>query len=294
MADAARPSRPGPAVDQSRRLGPFAALDHRFEVDVPTTSLADELARVLSDLESSAESDPTGCGRYVVHPGSKGLELTFDDEVIDSGPTEANVLAMLLWDVNRRAVEASVGRALVFHAGAVEVDGQALVLPAEMEAGKTTLVTGLVRAGCGYLSDELACIPDPGTHVRPYPKSLSLDPGSWHLFPELAPSASSLAASPNQWLVTADTIRPGASRCEPHPLGRVVLPIHRSGATTSIARLRPVDALRALASCAFRFHEEPARLLPRLARLAESIAVDALVVGDGVDRAVELVLDPSA
>lgn len=59
------------------------------------------------------------------------------------------------------------------HAGAVEVDGSALVFPGASGYGKSTLVTRLVDEGCGYLSDEWAVLSSEGT-VFPLSKPIRL------------------------------------------------------------------------------------------------------------------------
>lgn len=284
------PARPDHAPGATE-LGPFAAVGWCFTITLDDDVLADELRRVLGAL---ATTRPATSG-YSITGSDGALELVRDDHRLDAGPTRAHVLATLLWDVNRQAV-AATSEHLVLHAGAVAVGGHAVVLPAAMEAGKTTLVTGLVRAGCGYLSDELATVPDPadgngdGLQVLPYPKAISLDPGSWPLFPEVEPDVDRRALSPSQWLLLADDVRAEATVTDPAPLGTIVLPRHQPGATTSIIRLDPVEALRALVECAFDFLERPAEVLPRLAIVAERVPVHRLVVGDGVTEAVELVL----
>jgi hypothetical protein len=55
-----------------------------------------------------------------------------------------------------------------------------------MESGKTTLTAGLVRSGWSYLTDEAVAFDWDTGRSRPFPKPLSVDPGSQHLFPELA------------------------------------------------------------------------------------------------------------
>lgn len=272
--------------------GPYAALDHLFTVSVPTgddtvDGLVDEVHRVLAHLTVTAT---IARSQYVVTRLPDGLSLTLDDEPIEAGPAPAHVLAMLLWDINRRAVSATSDH-VILHAGAITVSGGAIALPAAMEAGKTTLVTGLVRAGCGYLSDELAALPAPDVSVRPYPKAISLDPGSWPLFPDLQPDPAQGDWSPTQWLVDADRIHAGAVRLDPVPLRGVVFPRHRPGGDTAIQRLRPPEALRALAMCAFGFHDDPAAVLPRLAGIAERVPTWSLSTGDGVTEAVDAVLD---
>lgn len=269
-------------------LGPFAALDWCFTITLDDPVLAAEVDRVLAGLATGRPP----LGSYTIPGNDGGLELLRDGRHLDAGTGRAHVLATLLWDVNRQAVAATTDH-LVLHAGAVVVDGRAVVLPAAMEAGKTTLVTGLVRAGHDYLSDELATVPDPveddPPRVLPFAKAISLDPGSWPLFPDLEPGADRRALSPNQWLLPAEHVRASATTSEPTVLGAIVLPRHRSGSATTITRLDPAEALRALVECAFDFLERPRHVLPRLARLAESVSVHRMVVGDGVDDAVSLV-----
>lgn len=59
------------------------------------------------------------------------------------------------------------------HAGVVELDGGAVIIPGYTHTGKTTLVGELLRAGCGYVSDEYAVLDAQGV-VTPYPRPLSV------------------------------------------------------------------------------------------------------------------------
>jgi hypothetical protein len=59
------------------------------------------------------------------------------------------------------------------HAGAVEIDGSAVVFPGRSRWGKSTLVASLVEQGCGYMSDEYAVISQDGT-VFPLSKPVRL------------------------------------------------------------------------------------------------------------------------
>lgn len=302
-------TRPGPARDHDPAeidrpsgqpipgivLGPYEALDHRFVVELPDAGpggsdlrgLERELRHVLSSLANAPSVERPV--RYRVSPGDRGPRLTVDGARLDAHPSVPGVLATLLWDVNQRAV-ASATDDVVLHAGAVvDQRGGAVVLPAAMEAGKTTLVTALVRAGLGYLSDELAALGGDGRVVRPYPKALSLDPGSWRLFPELAPAEDRRSMSPHQWLVTPDQVRPGAVHPTTTTLSLLVFPEHEPGSRTELHALTPVQALHRLASCVFGFDERPGALLPSMARLAESVPAHHLTVGDGVDDAVAAV-----
>jgi hypothetical protein len=64
-------------------------------------------------------------------------------------------------------------RGVFVHAGVVGWKGRALVLPGRSNAGKTTLVAELVRAGARYYSDEYAVLDDRG-RVHPYARPLSI------------------------------------------------------------------------------------------------------------------------
>lgn len=64
------------------------------------------------------------------------------------------------------------------HAGVVAWKGRALVLPGRSLAGKTTLVSELLRAGATYYSDEYAVVDAEG-RVHPYARDLRMRrPGS--------------------------------------------------------------------------------------------------------------------
>jgi hypothetical protein len=55
------------------------------------------------------------------------------------------------------------------HAGVVGWNGKAIVVPGESCAGKTTLITSLVRAGATYYSDEYALFDEEG-RIHAYPR----------------------------------------------------------------------------------------------------------------------------
>lgn len=59
------------------------------------------------------------------------------------------------------------------HAGAVALEGHALLLPGRSHAGKSTLVAELVRAGATYYSDEFALIDAQG-RVHPFARDLRM------------------------------------------------------------------------------------------------------------------------
>jgi hypothetical protein len=65
------------------------------------------------------------------------------------------------------------------HAGVVGWKGKAIIVPANSYAGKTTLVTELVKNGAAYYSDEYAVLDEQGL-VHPFPRDLSVRDDSFN------------------------------------------------------------------------------------------------------------------
>lgn len=74
----------------------------------------------------------------------------------------------------RLAVERSPE--LLFHAGAVERDGVAVLFPGESGTGKSTMVAACVRRGFGYLTDEMVALDLSTGAVRGWPRPIMLTP----------------------------------------------------------------------------------------------------------------------
>jgi hypothetical protein len=151
------------------------------------------------------------------------------------------------------------------HAGAVELCGQALLLPGGSHAGKSALVAELLRRGALYLSDEYALIDAVG-RAHPYPRPLLLRNGSPEQIPclpdELDAKVGRLPV-PVGWILALE-YDPAAHwrisavpqseallillRNTPHALAdtpRIVAPLKRASATSTCytgTRERAADA----------------------------------------------------
>jgi hypothetical protein len=163
------------------------------------------------------------------------------------------------------------------HAGAVRSpDGAVVVLPGESEAGKSTMVATLVRAGWDYLTDEAVGVRPGSLEAVAYPKPLALGPAS-----------RAVLGLPDQAgeLVAADHLRPGAAG-PPGDAGRVgalVLVRYSSGCGTEVEPLRPVEALRGLAGSVLNLHEVGVAGLEALLDLVVRTPSHRLVHGGGPD-----------
>jgi hypothetical protein len=143
-----------------------------------------------------------------------------------------------------------------------------------MESGKTTTVTGLLRAGWDYLTDEAAAV-EPDGRVWGYPKPLTVDEGSWPLFPDLVPEASGPSAT--SWLVPAP--KAGATVATSAVVRLIVFPAYSSGAVTELQPMTASEAALALARSTFQFDRHGARDLRCVSALARSVPAYRLSIG---------------
>jgi hypothetical protein len=178
--------------------------------------------------------------------------------------------------------------ALGIHAGGVVQNGIGVALPADMESGKSTLTAGLVRAGFDYLSDEAVLLDWETLTVIPFPKPISLDPGSWHLFPELEPQAPLPPGyKDTQWQVPPSAIRPNGLG-GPCRINYFVFPKYAEDTATRLTPLRRAEATIELAKNTFRFNERSRRSLDALADAVRDADCFRLDIGD-LETAVALV-----
>jgi hypothetical protein len=150
-----------------------------------------------------------------------------------------------------------------------------------MEHGKTTLTAGLVRAGFGYLTDEAVAIDAATLNIDPYPKPLSLDPGSWSLFPELADERAGrdTLRAPDQWLIPSHAFR-GDALGQPCPARFIVYPRYDATARTALEQLDRGEALVELTTNTFKFKDNARESLDVLAETIRGAECYRLTVGE--------------
>jgi hypothetical protein len=258
------------------------ALCHDFDVLVEDGGPSDLVAHQLLGFPSLAG---TASSSYRIGPSAGGWALWFDGDSVVQDVTLRRVVGLLGWHLNQTVVERSSPAYTMLHAAAAARDGLAVVLAAPMEHGKTTTVTGLVRAGFDYLTDEAVAIDPETLLIDAYAKPLTIDKGSWSLFPELRPPALENTAS--SWWVQPDEIRPHAVVRQAAP-ALVVLPHYTAGSATVATQLGQTEAVMRLAESTFDFRGRPHRNLGVLARLVRRCPAYHLAIGD-LDEAVRAV-----
>ena len=257
----------------------FQALGYRFAV----RSTDAELGRLFDDLyrPCAVPGDPNTWYSIVApEPVDMERELYIDDRRVASLERPSWLVRWVTWHVNHQVIACSSDYVLL-HAAAAARDGVGVLLPAASEAGKTTLVAGLVRSGFAYLTDEAAAI-DPSTlQIEPYPKPLSIDRGSWEVLADLAPSDAEVAGGyhAGQWHVSPASLRPdavsGAIRASV-----VVFPRFERGAGTSCEPVVRSQGLIELLRHTFRFYDDGRRNLEVLAEVLRDADCYRLLSGD--------------
>lgn len=221
-----------------------------FRVEDPV--LAEYVNRLYGAFPEASSADRE-CGIEAAE--DERFSLLVDGSITSSADSPEGLIPTLVQYLNRTVATESPH--VLIHAGCVEQNGVAAILPAYMEHGKTTLTAGLVRAGFHYVTDE-ACAIRRDTHtIVPYPKPLSIDPGSWFLFPELEPHEpfTTDAYKASQWQVPPTAIRPDAlgGECRAR---FIVFPAYDADAITELIPLSRAEALIELAKNTFRFDQE--------------------------------------
>ncbi len=220
-----------------------------------------------------------GTERITTRAIDEGYELDYGrgDPIRASDETEA-VLGTL-----DRIVMAVIGglddRGIIgTHAGAVAIDGRAVVLAGSSGAGKSTLTLALLRAGASLLTDELTLIAPDDRTVLPYPRALHVSPATVDLLPELG----FLHGRPRQdlgggseWSVGVDDLARafGTSVATPAPLAAIVLLDQRGGASDapSLAPVSGAEAAIALVRGTPAAAHDFAGTLGRLGGIAGSV-----------------------
>lgn len=226
-------------------------------------------------------------------PDVDPFELWHNGSLLTSGSSPLSFATALVAELNRSVAELWPGA--VCHAGCVSKRGRAVLLPADPESGKSTLTLGLVVAGFDYLTDEGAAVHPGSARIEPYPKPVSLDPGSWPLFPQLEPRVDELGLEGEfevvQWLVAPAAIRPDAVS-GPCDARYIVFPKYVEGADTVLSPVGRAEALVELAKNTFNFNEHSREYLDQLAVVVRACDCYRLTVGtldDAVACITELV-----
>src|SRR5438067_2102410 len=253
------------------------------------------LGRYLDSIFLSQRSGgPASAEIFVVaggpDAGSGGWDIFVDTKPRCRSLRAGEVVPALLAEINTEVIRASSARHVFLHASGAAQDDRCAIFHAPPEAGKTTLVAGLVLAGLKYVTDEAVALDLESRLIRPFPKPLSIDPGAWPVLEALRPSLDDDLAewAVDQWHVEPGSIRPDAvaGPCRPT---FVVSTRYASGARTRLHAVHRADALTNLMNNAFETNRRDVSMFNIVSAMVREAECYELVVGD-LTQACELVL----
>ncbi len=152
---------------------------------------------------------------------------------------------------------------LFVHAGVVGWRGRAILLPGGTRAGKTTLVSELIRAGAIYYSDDMALLDSKG-----------------RVFPYNVPLSVRESGGPRKYAPEAFGSSAGKG---PLPVGLVVMTQFQEDARWQPRALSPSRALIALLQNTIAARKDPKVSLPILRRVVARAAVLKTMRGEAAD-----------
>jgi hypothetical protein len=134
------------------------------------------------------------------------------------------------------------------HAGVVGWKGKAVLLPGRTHAGKSTLVTALLRAGAEYYSDEFALVDRLG-RIHPYPCPIQV-------------------RNPDEttYLIQAADV-PARLGKKSLPLGLVLVTEHQPGKAWRPRRITPGEGMLAVLANTVSAQRAPGRALKTIAKM---------------------------
>ena len=195
------------------------------------------------------------------------------------------VLREAIWDLHA-SVPLKARDFLFLHAGVVSRLGRALLLPARMDCGKSSLTLALMRAGWDYLSDELAPIDPVTRRVYPFPKLIGLDADGLQLFPGLEERLDDRNGLSSE--LTERYVRPGdvESRvADPSKVAWLVFPTSDFGGPARLTPLPTAAAVEAMAKNCFNLFRYEDRGVALLAKVAKEGRAFTITGGSPTERA---------
>jgi HprK-related kinase A len=205
----------------------------------------------------------------------------------------AHAVPLMEWGINYQ-IARRMNDHVLLHAGVVEKDGLALVLPALPGSGKSTLTAALSVRGWRLFSDEFGAYDLEKRHFRPVLKPVGLKNKSIDVIRQFDSRAELGPSFPNTRKGTVAHMAPSAAavvcRHQTAPPGAVVLPRWLEGQATLLEPLTPQMAFSSLAFNAFNYMITGADGFRAMADIAERCPVWQLTYSD-LDDAISVLDD---
>jgi hypothetical protein len=268
----------------------FLALSHDFAIVASEA----RIARYLDDLFRAFARDGIPARQYRLETSPQGQYRSYTlfengAEILPAQRAD-DLLSGISGVINAAAILSSRNRSIVVHAAAAAYQGTAVILPGPSGSGKSTLVAGLIQQGLGYLTDEAVAINPDTLEIDPYPKPLSIKPGTQAILPDLAPAPAHLPHEyvGKNWELAPEWIDSDAvsEACTP---SLIVAPTFATGATTQLRTLAPTRALLLLLQTSLIRGASRAHAFRALGELANRVESYELRFGELQDACATIV-----
>ncbi len=240
------------------QIGPFAvSLRSRLR------RVAEQIAFFYADYPRVAEdafvdfhiqiNNPTGL-RHWIRPQAI---FSFDGFAPFKPLPEDQAFAMFEWGLNW-CIATTAHQYLIVHAAVVAKNGQAVILPGEPGAGKSTLCAALVSRGWRLLSDEMAMIDPGGLSITPVPRPIGLKNESIAIMKNYAdgvqigpPVTDTAKGTVAHMRPPAESVAHADSDAQPE---HIIFPAYSAGADTQLERIEKAHGLTRIAEQSFNYH----------------------------------------
>lgn len=205
---------------------------------------------------------------YRIEPGSQPerLALYRDATLIYEGDSEATLAELLLGDTCHHLADKSQG-GLLFHAAGLARQGQGLLLPGGIGAGKSTLAAWLATRGLEYLTDELVFVPWGSHTMQALVRPLNLKSTSRAVLQgHLEEHTAYMLSSPHADLILPQSI----GTLWELPLSLIIFPHYEPGSEFAWRALSKAQAGLALMQCLTNARNLPEHGFSEIARLAKA------------------------
>jgi hypothetical protein len=188
--------------------------------------------------------------------------------------------------ITLRFINDQRGNLLLHAGGSADTQGRTVIVHGASGAGKTTLTTALVQSGLAYVTDETVCL-DPETLViEPFPKPLTVKPGSQELLAHLAPPDDEVSEGSGNWQLPPERLGgadlPGT---ELRPAVIVFPDVHPERTTVDDTPVSPARAAFVLGEQSSAMWAIEPRPLAAIARLVVAVPAFQVSYGNAFDAA---------
>lgn len=271
----------------------YRLLSFEFALSTGVPGASERVATLLAPFRAS----PLGSVPHVFELTRDGglFVVVLDGDVVHRSGRLGGAIDWILWKASTEAI-AGIDDHIAIHAGAVAWNGNAVLLPAPPDSGKTTLTAALTAAGFSYLSDEAALIHPSTGKVVPFPRALWLESGSVEVLDAFLSrrAGGRVRRDGTAHVAPADLRRGRIGR--PSRVRHVVFPRYAPGSPTSLRPMSRAEGLIDLGRNAFNLQRFGGRGVDVLADVVRDADVHRLALDDldAAVTAISALVDPTA